>query len=63
MNNIPDKLEYNLTEEELRELLADLPNTIRDSQEENEDLDMLIVKPARCRRKVYLYCNNGRMAC
>lgn len=40
MNNIPDKLEYNLTEEELRELLADLPNTIRDSQEENEDLEI-----------------------
>ncbi|MDF2875593.1 MAG: hypothetical protein K0R22_2276 [Sporomusa sp.] len=35
MDNVTDKLEYNLTEEELRELLSDLPNIIRDLNDES----------------------------
>ncbi|MDF2572557.1 MAG: hypothetical protein K0R55_4161 [Sporomusa sp.] len=37
MDNVTDKLEYNLTEEELRELLSDLPNIIRDLNDESND--------------------------
>ncbi|HWR07328.1 hypothetical protein [Sporomusa sp.] len=37
MDNVTDKLKYNLTEEELRELLSDLPNIIRDLNDESND--------------------------
>ncbi|MDF2571918.1 MAG: hypothetical protein K0R55_3522 [Sporomusa sp.] len=39
MDNVTDKLECNLTEEELRELLADLHNIIRDLKDESDDLE------------------------
>ncbi|XER11113.1 hypothetical protein SATMO3_12830 [Sporomusa aerivorans] len=37
MENTSDKIECNLTEEELRELLTDLPNIIRDLNEVSDE--------------------------
>jgi hypothetical protein len=37
IENISDKLDYGITEEELRELLDDLPNIVKDLENESKD--------------------------